>query len=522
MLKIISSLSFMYGMAIAILIVYGFVFYRSFYRNASQRRIFPWVFGLISIVSISFLWININAPLKLRTFSNTDHHFIRHDGFVVSTSIELGRSDSLNFPGASYNSFKLSRDAGMVNVNSGYSEDPFYVAQDGRFALLSASYPAQGHSIGFRTGAFEIQLQSIDESKFSLKINEESYSAEVNLKKGISFWNIFRDVPEFINSAAYREEALITALDQVYVLRNDVSRTEAGELRFFLSSRLFNQSSGVRYNQAPLLASSCVFTKPIPDNSSFAWGLGFLDNNRNQYRVEYSGSDSFTVLNKYPVSYPLTEEARDDWSVHTINKFLISDSRDMVRMPAVFGQGFLFSGYQHDNNTDFEPVLLTYTKNASDQPLNLQARWLVNTSKQISTTGDKMLLPSKGGGSHWLFTIPNTFDWKFATGTMNSSTWQMLLFGSLGVFILLVLLTAITRPIEKLSWVWQVLSSITLVLLATRFFFYWRYKSFPPYEGMDLPSIQQLNSPWNFLIIVIATILLALVFGSGFIRQSCG
>ena len=38
------------------------------------------------------------------------------------------------------------------------------------------------------------------------------------------------------------------------------------------------------------------------------------------------------------------------------------------------------------------------------------------------------------------------------------------------------------------SWVWQLLSCVTLLLIVTRFFLYWRYKSFPPYEGMDLPS----------------------------------
>src|SRR5258705_4518496 len=75
-------------------------------------------------------------------------------------------------------------------------------------------------------------------------------------------------------------------------------------------------------------------------------------------------------------------------------------------------------------------------------------------------------------------------------------------------------------PADKLSWVWQLLSCVTIVLLTTRFFLYWRYKSFPPYEAMDLPSVQQLNSFWNFGIILLTGAMLAIVFGWGFIKYS--
>ncbi|MEK7224890.1 MAG: hypothetical protein AAB221_04320, partial [Bacteroidota bacterium] len=56
------------------------------------------------------------------------------------------------------------------------------------------------------------------------------------------------------------------------------------------------------------------------------------------------------------------------------------------------------------------------------------------------------------------------------------------------------------------------------VLLTTRLFLYWRYKSFPPYEGMDLPSVQQLNSFWNFGIIILTGIILAIIFGFRFLK----
>ena len=74
------------------------------------------------------------------------------------------------------------------------------------------------------------------------------------------------------------------------------------------------------------------------------------------------------------------------------------------------------------------------------------------------------------------------------------------------------------KPANKLSWVWQLLTCVTMVLLTTRFFLYWRYKSFPPYEGLDLPSVQQLNSFWNFGIILFTTIVLAVIFGFGLFK----
>jgi len=97
MLRIITSLSFLYALTIVLLILYGWVYYRDFTRSAMQRKKFPLVFLVIGAACFSFLWINIHAPLRLKTFSNLDHHFIRHDGFLVNKSIELGRTDTVNF-----------------------------------------------------------------------------------------------------------------------------------------------------------------------------------------------------------------------------------------------------------------------------------------------------------------------------------------------------------------------------------------------------------------------------------------
>ena len=64
-------------------------------------------------------------PLKLKTFSNLDHHFIRHDGFVVARNIELGRSDTVNNTGNTFNRFVLEKQNNQLTVSSPYSEEPF-------------------------------------------------------------------------------------------------------------------------------------------------------------------------------------------------------------------------------------------------------------------------------------------------------------------------------------------------------------------------------------------------------------
>ncbi len=245
-----------------------------------------------------------------------------------------------------------------------------------------------------------------------------------------------------------------------------------------------------------------------------------MDNNKNQFRLQYGGNDSFSVFNRYPIAYPLTEENNTDWSEHGVTKFLLSDSKDMLNMASVFKEGFLFPVFEKDKATDFAPVLLSYQKAAENKPLRLKAQRLDKTSSFIDIKNDRFSLPAKSSDFSWMFSIRNTFDWEFAGGTMAAGSWQNLLFGSLLFFFILVFFTSLITPAEKLSWVWQLLSCITVVLLTTRFFLYWRYKSFPPYDGLDLPSQQQLYSFWNFGIIIFATIVLAIIFGFRSLRYS--
>ncbi len=97
MLKFLMSLSFLYAFTIVVLLLYGFFFYKGFIKNGYQKRRFPVVFLSIGVACFSFLYFNIHAPLSLKTFSNLDHHFIRHDGFKVAGKIELGRTDTVNY-----------------------------------------------------------------------------------------------------------------------------------------------------------------------------------------------------------------------------------------------------------------------------------------------------------------------------------------------------------------------------------------------------------------------------------------
>ena len=113
MLKFLTSLSFLYAISIIVLLVYGFLYYRDFEKARFPRR-FPVVFLIISVACFSFLWINIHAPLTLKTFSNLDHHFIRHDGFEVNKKIELGRADTVNYEHNSFNRFEIARRNGQV------------------------------------------------------------------------------------------------------------------------------------------------------------------------------------------------------------------------------------------------------------------------------------------------------------------------------------------------------------------------------------------------------------------------
>lgn len=518
MLKFFTGLSFLYALSIAVLVIYGMIYYRDFARSAWQRKKFPVVFLIISISCLAFLWINIHAPLKLNTFSNLDHHFIRHDGFLVHRDIELGRSDTGNFDNSPYNSFVLSKKNNDVIVSSKYSEEPFYTGNEGDFKLLSSAWAVSGHLLSYKADSIAIALRITGDDNFELNVNTRIFQTQKKIKKGINCWNLFKDNEIFLNSSYYENELIVAFLKALFLVRDRVSKDNDGELKYFISGRLFEYPGRILYDQQAIQSNAIRFNAVIPDKNIFAWGIGFFENNKNQFRLENRNRDSFAIINRYPVSYPLTEENNNEWTDHNVTKFLVSGSSDMLNIPSVFTEGFLFSVFEKDSSMDFSPVLLSYRKSSQDHSIGLQAQWLNKHSASPALINREFALPARSAKFNWLFSIRNTFDWELGGKTFNPGQWQMLLFGSLLFFVVLVLVTSIITPAEKLSWVWQLLSCITIVLLSTRAFLYWRYKSFPPYEGMDLPSQQQLNSFWNFGIILFTTIVLALIFGFGFIK----
>ncbi len=525
MLKLITSLSFLYAFAITVLLLYGIVYYRDFTRSTLYRRKFPYVFLLIAAACFAFLYSNIHAPLRLKTFSNLDHNFIRHDGFAVDGKIELGKSDTVNFRNNAFSRFVLEKKNQQVTVVSSYSEEPFYAGESGKYKIQSAAFPTIVAPLSLHCDSLNVTITAAADSSFELAINNNVFKTGKQVRKGLSVWNVFRDNDAFINSAYYTHEKLVSSLKHVFVLRDDVSRKESGDLKYFISGRLFQFARQIEYDQKALKAADLAFTVALTDETNIAWGIGFLDNNRNQFRVKNAGNDSFSLLNRFPVSYPLSEENNaakggEDWSRHHVNKFLVSDSRDLLNLAPVFREGFLFTAFSEDHTIGFSPVLLSYEKAANNEPLQLKARWLDRPARFPDITNNKLLLPASSSGFAWVFSIRNTYDWELGNKTLPAKTWQLLLFGSLLFFVVLIFLNSLVKPAHKLSWVTQLLSCITLVLLTTRFFLYWRYKSFPPYDGMDLPSLQQLNSFWNFGIIIFATILLAIVFGFDFLKYS--
>ncbi len=518
MLKFLTSLSFLYAFTILVLFVYGLLYYRSFVKNGYQRRRFPLVFLLIGAACFSFLYFNIHAPLSLKTFSNLDHHFIRHDGFRVARQIELGRTDTLNFKGNAFNSFVLSKQEKQVKVLSVYSEEPLYLATGNSYKLLSATLPAEDHRIFYRLGDVEVEVKVKGDSSIALKIDSIAVATvPVDIQKGASLWTLLKNDTGFINSVFYTNEKITASLRTILLLRDGVGENAAGTLKYFFSGQYFRHAGIIVYDHAEVSRKDIAFEQWIPDGSVIAWGLGLLDNNRNQFRIKYLGADSFALASRYPVSYPLTEENNEDWTKHPVTRFLVSDAKDMQQMPAVFGEGFMFAPFNGDNTIDFSPVLLSYTKDEANASLQLQAKFM-NGSGQPAVSNNQVILPAKASNFSWIFSIQNSFNWNFGSRNLSSSNWQLLLFGTLLLFFVLVFASSLLKPANKLSWIWQLLAPVTLVLLTTRFFMYWRYKSFPPYEALDLPSQQQLNSLSNFGIIVAAGFVLAVIFGFSFLK----
>ncbi len=517
MLKFLTSLSFLYLFTIAVLLLYSMWHYRQFTQQRNSGGRFSIAFFVIGMACLGFLWININAPLSLKSFSNLDHHFIRHEGFRSKDSLVLGSSDT-SVSSNPFNRFVFTLKNEKPVVNAVYSEEPFYVNETGRFRLISKTFPAEGHVLSFKTGNSIVHVKLLPGNDVELQAGQQTFKTNKPIRKGIAVWELFRDHEAFINSGFHTHEGISKSLRHIYLLRSEPGMEKQTALLFFVSGGLFRFATDISYNTEKITAGQLAFSATIEPNSAVAWGVAFSSGNNNRFKVAVNKDKSLSLLYTWPRSYPLTEENRDNWEPRRVSKFLVSSSKDMLRMPAVFREGFMF---QHtDSNYRFAPLLLIYKKAGKDDHPDIKVQPLALGAE--SHWEDKTLIVPVAAGAEWLFSLQNTYDWKLGSKNISSGAWQGLIFGSLGFFILLVLLTALIKKDEPVNWVWQLLATITLLLLTTRFFLYWRYKSFPPYEEMDIPSLQQLNSFWNFGIIILATVLLAIVFGFGILRKGYG
>ena len=517
MIRFISSISFLYLFVILLLVWYGLAYYRGFRKNGYQRRLFPWVFLTVTAACVAFLYFNIHPPKKAAAFSNLDHYFIKQDGFKATAPAEFGKTDTVNSKEKAYSVFRFERKGSALTVSSTYSEEPFYISSEGNVHLASASYPAEGHRLSF----------GIDSAVLSISVSSQAVELSVNntiagrssrpIERGVSLWTLFSNDTLFLNSNWYTNGNVAQAMRNTWLLRDNFSENKTGDLKYFLSSRHFRVTDGIQVDGKNISADDLAFTATVPDGSLTGWGAGFPGGNKNRFRVQYDSGAGYSLLNRYPVSYPLTEEPgkaiTNAEEPYAVTKFLVSAPEQIKELPGVFNEGFLFSSSDGDSATGFSPVLMSYYKDRSDAPLALKIKPLANFSRDIGMNNGKLLLQANTPGLQWQFSITNTFDWRFGNTTWSRARWQQWLFGSLLFLFVLVFIASFLKPADKLSWVWQLLSVVVIVLLTTRFFLYWRYKSFPPYEGLDLPSLQQLNNFWNFGIIILAALLFGVLLG---------
>src|SRR4030095_9640728 len=117
------------------------------------------------------------------------------------------------------------------------------------FHILSVNYPAIGHVVSFQCDKINMIVHALDDNWFEIKAGEENFKLQRVIKKGSSCWNIFRDDDVFINSVYYNNEKVVACLKNILFLRDDVSRKQGGELKWFLSGGLFRSAKKIKYDE---------------------------------------------------------------------------------------------------------------------------------------------------------------------------------------------------------------------------------------------------------------------------------
>lgn len=511
-----TSLTLLYGLTLLILIAYSIRYYNNLARKNrfADKRWFITIFLFISLLCSGFLLVNFFAPLKFKVYSNLDHHFLQHDGYRVHEAIELGNTDTNALNPSPYNSFILSRNGTKLKLQSGWSEEPFFANQGtGAFNLLSKNFSAAA-PVQFISGKSTCVLQANASDNYSLKINQQIFTTTKILKRGSSAWNLFKDDSVFIRSADYGNEELRKSLKNIFILSRVIPSDEK-EFAWFLSSKVFRTASAVIAGGQNQSADN-KFETELVDGASIAWGIGFRENNKNQFRLHIDSGGTFSVINRFPVSYPLTEENKG-WQQSTVNKFLVSDPQDLVSASTIHNEGFYFDFYGRNKSARFYPVLLSYQKLDGHQPVDISVRSLERPKIVRPFGNSEFYLPAISGMFDWKFSVQDSFYWKFSNAT-NTDNWVWQIAAAWFLFLILVIGTVIVTPSGGVGFIWQILACISMVLITTRIFLYWRYKSFPPYDAMDLPSQEQLANVWNYWVILGSVVLLAFVFGWRFFQ----
>jgi len=94
------------------------------------------------------------------------------------------------------------------------------------------------------------------------------------------------------------------------------------------------------------------------------------------------------------------------------------------------------------------------SKSKANDPLQLHAGFMNGASgrfKRPDALNDQLILPAKSSNFAWVFSIQNSFDWNFGKRNLSAGAWQLLLFGTLLFFFIMIFASSWLKPGNKLS-----------------------------------------------------------------------
>ena len=94
MWRFFTSLSFLYLVTGIGVLLFALFQYRDFKAGRVRRWRFPALLITVALACSAFLWLHFHAPLSLQTYTNADHHFWEHSGYLVKKQLMLGGADT--------------------------------------------------------------------------------------------------------------------------------------------------------------------------------------------------------------------------------------------------------------------------------------------------------------------------------------------------------------------------------------------------------------------------------------------